>query len=96
MDDKLSIRVNIADRYYPLKIERKEEEKIRKAAKLINDSINQYKNKYGDKDLQDLLSMVALQYVTKAVDNEFLTNDSEFIEEVKELSKQIGEYLNNK
>jgi len=27
MDEKLSIKVNIADRYYPLKIERKDEER---------------------------------------------------------------------
>ncbi len=30
MDDKLSIRVNVADRYYPLKVERENEERIRK------------------------------------------------------------------
>ena len=35
MEDKLSIRVNVADRYYPLKIDRKDEEKIRKAAKIL-------------------------------------------------------------
>ncbi len=39
MEDKLSIRVNVADRYYPLKIDRKDEERIRKAAKLINDKV---------------------------------------------------------
>jgi hypothetical protein len=33
MDDKLSIRVNIADRYYPLKVERENEK--RKSWKLI-------------------------------------------------------------
>jgi len=37
MEEKLSIRVNIADRYYPLKIERDDEERIRRAAKMIND-----------------------------------------------------------
>jgi len=37
MDDKLSIRVNVADRYYPLKVERENEEKIRKAARMINE-----------------------------------------------------------
>ena len=34
MDDKLSININIADRLYPLRVERKEEEDIRKAAKI--------------------------------------------------------------
>ena len=36
MDDKLSIKVNVAERYYPLKIDRSDEEKIRRAARLIN------------------------------------------------------------
>jgi len=35
MDDKLSIRVNVADRYYPLKVESDNEERIRKAARMI-------------------------------------------------------------
>ena len=44
MDDKLSIRVNVADRYYPLRIDRDDEEKIRKAARLINEKVLQYKH----------------------------------------------------
>ena len=39
-NDKLSIRVNIADRFYPLKVERKDEEKIRLAAKMINEKVD--------------------------------------------------------
>ena len=50
MDDKLTIRVNIVDRYYPLKIDRKDEEKIRKAAKKINDTVTQYQKLYENKD----------------------------------------------
>jgi len=53
MDDKLSIRVNVADRYYPLKVEREDEEKIRRAARLINEKVLQYKQRYTDKDVQD-------------------------------------------
>jgi len=45
MDDKLSIRVNVADRYYPLKVEREDEEKIRRAARLINEKVLQYKQR---------------------------------------------------
>jgi cell division protein ZapA (FtsZ GTPase activity inhibitor) len=63
MDDKLSIRVNVADRYYPLKVERENEEKIRKAARMINEKVLQYKQRYTDKDVQDFLAMASLQYV---------------------------------
>lgn len=70
MDEKLSIRINIADRYYPLKIERKDEEKIRKAARSINEKVLQYKQRYSDKDTQDFLAMAALQFVIKVIDSE--------------------------
>ena len=70
MDDKLSIKVNVADRYYPLKIERKDEEKIRKAARLINEKVLQYKQRYLDKDVQDFLAMAALQFVTRVIEME--------------------------
>ena len=53
MDEKVSIRVNVADRYYPLKIEAEDEERIRKAAKMINEKVLQYKQRYTDKDVQD-------------------------------------------
>jgi cell division protein ZapA len=70
MDDKLSIRVNIADRFYPLKVERENEEKIRKAARMINEKVLQYKQRYADKDVQDFLAMAALQYVIKLTEEE--------------------------
>ena len=75
MEDKLSIRVNIADRYYPLKIDRGDEEKIRKAAKMINDRVLQYKQRYTDKDVQDFLAMAALQYVIKVIESKFSKKD---------------------
>jgi len=94
MDNKLSIRINIADRFYPLKIDRKDEEKIRKAAKKINDTIFQYKQKgYPDKDDQDFLAMVALQFSTKVVEGEEKQNLFPVIETIKELSRNLDDYI---
>lgn len=93
MDDKLSIRVNIADRYYPLKIEEKDEERIRKAAKLINDKVLQYKQRYTDKDVQDFLAMAGLQFVIKMLEYEDEKDSSGFVENIKELSEELGVYL---
>jgi len=84
MDEKLSIKVNVADRYYPLKIDSKDEEKIRKAAKLINERILQYKQRYSDKDIQDFLAMAALQYVIKVIEFEEKPDESPVLEELKE------------
>ncbi len=93
MDEKLSIRVNIGDRYYPLKIERNEEEKIRKAAKTINDKLLQYKQKFSDKDNLDFLAMVALQYVNKVIETETEMDSSYILDEIKELNEGLEEYI---
>ncbi|MBN1116947.1 MAG: cell division protein ZapA [Bacteroidales bacterium] len=93
MDEKLSIRVNIADRYYPLKIERNEEEIIRKAAKLINERVLQYKQKYADKDVLDFIAMTALQLVTRMVELEEKQDVVPIIESIKELNEELDEYI---
>ncbi len=94
MDDKFSIRVNVADRYYPLKIERKDEEKIRRAARKINEKVLQYKQRYTDKDVQDFLAMAALQFVIKVIDSEKNDDISPVFDGVKEIISELNEYIN--
>jgi Cell division protein ZapA. len=93
MEDKLSIRVNVADRFYPLKIDRFDEEKIRKAAKMINERLAQYQQRYADKDTQDLLAMAALQFVIRMLEGENKLENSSIIEELNELNREIDVYL---
>jgi cell division protein ZapA len=93
MDDKLSIKVNLAERYYPLKIDRDDEEKIRRAARLINEKVLQYKQKYADKDTQDFLAMAALQFVIKVMESEDQMDLTPFEEKVKEISDRMDDYL---
>ena len=93
MDDKLSIKVNVADRYYPLKIERKDEEKIRKAARLINEKVLQYKQRYLDKDVQDFLAMAALQFVTRVIEMEGKFDIQPLEQRLQELDEELGDYL---
>jgi len=96
MDDKLSIRVNVAERYYPLKIERGDEEKIRKAARMINEKVLQYKQRYSDKDLQDFLAMVGLQFVIKLIDLEEKPDEEPLWQRLRDLDKEMEEYIQNK
>ena len=93
MDDKLSIRVNVADRYYPLKVERENEEKIRKAARMINEKVLQYRQRYSDKDIQDFLAMAALQFVIKMLESENRFEVSPLVDEISELNDWLGDYL---
>jgi cell division protein ZapA (FtsZ GTPase activity inhibitor) len=96
MDDKLSIRVNVADRYYPLKVERENEEKIRKAARMINDKVLQYKQRYTDKDVQDFLAMAALQYVIKLTEEEEKLDNDYIPDAINELIQKIDSVLEPK
>ncbi len=96
MDDKLSIRVNVADRYYPLKVERENEEKIRKAARMINEKVLQYKQRYSDKDVQDFLAMAALQYVIKLTEDEDKLNNDHIPEAIRELIGKIDSVLESR
>jgi cell division protein ZapA (FtsZ GTPase activity inhibitor) len=96
MDDKLSIRVNVADRYYPLKVESENEERIRKAARLINEKVLQYKQRYVDKDIQDFLAMASLQYVIRLIEIEEKEGDSSLEVEMKELNERITACLSKK
>jgi cell division protein ZapA len=93
MDDKLSIRVNVADRYYPLKVERENEEKIRKAARMINEKVLQYKQRYTDKDVQDFLAMAALQYVIKLTEEEEKLENDYVPGAINELIQKIDSVL---
>lgn len=96
MDDKLSIRVNVADRYYPLKVESENEERIRKAARLINEKVLQYKQRYVDKDIQDFLAMAALQYVIRLIEIEDKEGDNTLEQEMRDLTEKINLCLSKK
>ena len=93
MEEQLSIKVQIAERFYPLKIKRQDEEKIRKAAKLINDKVLQYKQRYTDKDAQDFMAMAALQFVINLLDCEQQQNVVSLEKELVDLNSELEELL---
>jgi cell division protein ZapA len=62
---KISIKVLVGGRTYPLTVSENEKEKVLKAAEDINKGIELLRQNYGVKDPQDLLAMTALQIVSK-------------------------------
>ena len=65
---KLSIKVVVAGRTYPLTVEETEEAGVQEAANDINKRIQFLKDNYAVKDVQDLLAMTALQVAVKKGD----------------------------
>jgi len=93
----LSIKLTIANRVYPLSIARKDEELVRKAAKMIEENIREYEQNYSVRDQQDLLAMTTLQFANQVVKNEGKTvEDINSLEEkLTDLDNQVSDYLNN-
>jgi cell division protein ZapA (FtsZ GTPase activity inhibitor) len=67
MEKEISIKVNIGDRQYPLRITVGEEEKVRKAAKIINEKVEFYLSNFSVQDKQDALAMAALEFATDSM-----------------------------
>lgn len=63
---KISLKIVVAGRSYPLSVNEGEEKKVQKAADDINKSIKLLQDNYAVKDMQDLLAMTALQLATKS------------------------------
>ena len=95
--DELSIKVNVANRIYPLTISRDEEEGIRKAAKLINERIKDLESTYDVKDVQDLLAMVAIEYANQSskLNNETTDLNHNLTEKAILIDEIISDYLEN-
>ena len=95
MSDKLSIKVTIGNRVYPLTINRNEEELIRKAAARVNDNLRKLEDAYAVRDKQDLLAMTALYFADKSLasesDTEQLSNEA--ASRLQNVHHQLAEYL---
>ena len=96
MDEKLKIKISIADRVYPLTVDMSQEEGLRSASKKIDVMIKQFEENYAVRDKQDVLAMCALQFASqveqKKVDN--IIDGSESIERLMKLNNLLDDYLN--
>ncbi|HRR49530.1 MAG TPA: cell division protein ZapA [Bacteroidales bacterium] len=91
--EQQSIRICIADRYYPLKVAVNDEEKIRSAARIINEKVDQYKSRYVSRDNQDALSMAILQFVIRLIEAEQKEESKQIVEELQNLDTLLDEYI---
>src|SRR3990172_8459697 len=92
----LSIKLTIASRSYPLNIDRKDEETVRKAAKLIEKNLKEYEQNFSVRDKQDLLAMCALHFANQIVSEEGMLGavDNNIAEKLVELDLHAGHLIN--
>jgi hypothetical protein len=90
--DKLSIKLHIANRIYPMKIERKSEEFIRNSVKKIEERLKFYEENYAIKDKQDLLAMCLIEYASKfeSVSNKKIVDDNGLSEKLTKIETLLS------
>jgi len=93
--EELSIKIKIADREYPMKVDVADEEQIRLAGKKINEKIKLYRDQFGIDDKQDLLAMVAFDSLfekLKSDTNQATIGDST-VEKIQYLNRLIADEI---
>ena len=96
MAESLKIKVTIAGRVYPIRVNNEnEEEGMRKAAKHINDLVTKFEKNYAVSDKQDVLAMCALQFASLVEINAINKEDeiNKATEKIHQLSYLIDEQL---
>ena len=93
--EKVSITLNIANRVYPMKINRDAEENIRKSVKKIEERIKFYEKNYAIHDKQDLLAMCLIEVATKfeSVSDNSSKDDRDIVLKLTNIESSLSEII---
>lgn len=93
--EELSIKIRIAEREYPMKVKRDDEERVRMASRLINEKLKSYKDQFGIDDKQDLLAMVAFDSLVEKMTAEESRHvvDQTVLEKVSHLNQLVSQSI---
>lgn len=75
MNQKLSIKIKIADREYPMQVDAEMEGKLRLAGKMLNEKINAYAQQLGIQNKQDLIAMTAFDCMVELLTTQKVGNE---------------------
>ena len=94
MSQETAVKVLIADREYPLKLNEGEVEGVRAAELEIQQKLKNLKANYQVKEKQDLLAMCLLQLVVEKNQKSSVDTDaSGFETKIKDLESFVSDYL---
>jgi len=95
--EKVSLKIVIAGRTYPLTIKAEEEAAVREAADRINTNIQKLQGSYAVKDMQDLLAMTTLQMAVqlKNAGEPSAISQPQYSEDIQKIIYKIDAQLQN-
>ena len=92
---ELAIKIRIADREYPMKVEPADEERVRRAGKLLNEKLKHYKDQFGIVDGQDLLAMAAFDSLTELLlqEEQVTDRDNSLFQKIHQLNGMLSKVI---
>jgi len=93
-DDKIKIKIAVADRFVEVVINKEWEYYYREAEKVINESFLKFAKNWAYTDHQDLLSKILVDFAVKWVENEERLNDydEDLVPKMQELNQLADKF----
>ena len=93
-DDKIKIKLAVADRFVEVVINKEWEYYYREAEKRINESFMTFATQWAYTDQQDLLSKILVDFVVRWVENEERLNDydEDLVPKMQELNQLADKF----
>ena len=95
MEEKQKITVTIGGRKFTFHILPENEERVRESVKKIEEKVAFYASKYSTKDMQDILSIVLMDYGMQYISLEQKDDVKDVMESVEALDRRLDEYINS-
>ncbi len=78
-----------------MKVKPEDEERIRRAGKILNEKMKSYRDRFGIEDNQDLLAMVAFDCQVEKMKGEetMITTDESSLQQIQNINQLISESL---
>ena len=93
MAELIPINILIGDRTYRIKTSPQDEEAIRRAIKMINEKIIEFKTQFAGKDMQDYIAMVMIWYATQTSSDNNPALEKEVADALTKMETHIDKVL---
>ncbi len=94
MNDQIKINLQMAGFTYPVIIDRKDEEAVRKAAKQINQRFYEEQKRYSDLPPERVMTLVAYQFALETLQLKQRHDTEPYTSKIKELTSLLDNYFN--
>ena len=94
--EKQTINITIGGRSYKFQVAPENESKVRAAAKKIDTKITSYLQRYENKDMQDILSIVLLDTTLNLISLENKEDMQAVMNQLRDLDTKLEKYISSR